>query len=177
MTTREEYVKDRKKYAYNLFLEHKFFKKARAIVLLDGKLCLIKVTHEDGKIYYLLPGGGVDDGEKASQAAIREAHEEYGVVVRKPRYVGKKYYSVPLEFDGKKFMSNRVEYYYIFDLEDGSTFDNTFGLEGEFAERGDSYEKVTLSYSEVKKTNPDLINKMNKAVYDKLLEIMKSKNI
>ena len=176
MTTRDEYVNEKNKYAYKLSQEHKFFKKARALVLCDGKLCVIKVTHEDGKIYYLLPGGGVDPGETAPQAAIREAHEEFGVVVKNPKYVGRQYYHVGLTYGGTQFRSNRVEYYYVFNLDAGSKFDNTFGLEGEFAERGDNYEKVTLSYADVKRTPPEQINKMSKKVYESLLELMQQKS-
>lgn len=174
MTTREEYVKDKHQYSYNLFKNHKFFKKARALVLYEGKLCVIQVTHENGEVYYLLPGGGVDLGETAATAAAREAHEEYGVIVENPKYLGRKYYNCPDSCNGIEFKSNRVEYYYLFDLKDKSKFDDSFGLDGEFAERGDSYAKVTLSYSQVKKTKPEQINKMSKSVYDRLLDYMKN---
>lgn len=173
MKTREEYVNDKHLYSYNLYKNHKFFKKARALILYEGKLCVIEVTHENGEVYYLLPGGGVDEGETASQAAAREAHEEYGVLVECPKYLGRKYYSCPDSYNGTEFKSNRVEYYYIFTLDDKSKFDSSFGLEGEFAEKGDNYKKITLSYDEVKRTSPKAINKMSEAVYKKLLEFMK----
>ncbi|MEV6414715.1 NUDIX domain-containing protein [Kribbella sp. NPDC051718] len=36
----------------------------------------------DGITYYTLPGGGVEDGETPQEAAIRETHEELGLIVR-----------------------------------------------------------------------------------------------
>lgn len=51
------------------------------MVLLDeGRLCLIE-RNRAGQIYYLFPGGGVDEGETHEEAAVREAHEELGLEV------------------------------------------------------------------------------------------------
>ena len=36
----------------------------------------------DGTTYHVLPGGEVEDGESAAEAARREAHEELGVLVK-----------------------------------------------------------------------------------------------
>jgi 8-oxo-dGTP diphosphatase len=36
----------------------------------------------DGMTYYTLPGGGVEDGETPQEAAVRETHEELGLIVR-----------------------------------------------------------------------------------------------
>ncbi|WP_328326797.1 NUDIX domain-containing protein [Kribbella sp. NBC_00382] len=35
-----------------------------------------------GMTYYTLPGGGVEDGESPQEAAVRESHEELGLIVR-----------------------------------------------------------------------------------------------
>ena len=51
------------KYSYELTKQRKFFRKARALVVKDGKLLLIKVDYNNGRVHYLLPGGGVDDNE------------------------------------------------------------------------------------------------------------------
>ncbi len=53
----------------------------------DGGVALIKRVRA-GRTYYLFPGGGVEEGETVSQAAIREAHEDLGVDVElgEPRF-------------------------------------------------------------------------------------------
>lgn len=36
----------------------------------------------DGRTYYTLPGGQLDDGETPQEAAVREIHEELGLIVK-----------------------------------------------------------------------------------------------
>jgi 8-oxo-dGTP pyrophosphatase MutT (NUDIX family) len=50
------------------------------VLVEDGRVALIE-RHRAGQLYYLFPGGGVESGETASAAAIREAWEELGVRV------------------------------------------------------------------------------------------------
>lgn len=51
----------------------------RAIVFDDsGKMLLVKQHHE-GKDIWMVPGGGIEDGENAAQAAVREVKEETGL--------------------------------------------------------------------------------------------------
>jgi 8-oxo-dGTP diphosphatase len=54
--------------------------RARVVLVEEGSLALIE-RHRDGERYFLFPGGGVEQGETAAQAAIREAWEELGVHV------------------------------------------------------------------------------------------------
>ena len=180
------YKRQKLEYSYSLYKKRKFFKKARAIVVHDKHVLLIEVTYLSGNAtdlvkndnrkagnkHYLLPGGGVDEGETIKQAVIREALEEYGVNVKPEKYLGKCYYSVPMEIDGTKFKSNRVEYYYLCKLH-GSHELEQFGLDGEFEEKGKLYKKVKLSLSEIEKLDSSDINDMKKEVYDKLIEYLK----
>lgn len=63
-------------------LKPEAIKRTRAAILLieDGQVALIERTRE-GEVYYLFPGGGVESGESAPQAAEREALEELGLSV------------------------------------------------------------------------------------------------
>jgi 8-oxo-dGTP diphosphatase len=57
--------------------------RARAGVLLfvDGRLAVIDRVRPGGGRYQVLPGGGIDPGETAREAAVREAWEETGLRV------------------------------------------------------------------------------------------------
>ncbi len=55
---------------------------AYAIVIREEKILLVK---ENGKFH--LPGGGIDLGEKPTDAVIRELKEETGVIVANPKLI------------------------------------------------------------------------------------------
>jgi ADP-ribose pyrophosphatase YjhB (NUDIX family) len=58
----------------------------RVIVVEDGRVLLVRHGYEAG---WHLPGGGVDRGETAADAAAREIMEEAGVkVLETPRLIG-----------------------------------------------------------------------------------------
>ena len=59
---------------------------ARAIVVKDDQL-LVMYRDKFGQEYYTLVGGGLDVGESAEQALIRELREESGIEVAHPRLV------------------------------------------------------------------------------------------
>ncbi len=59
---------------------------ARAIVLKDKNILLIKRLKID-KEYYTLPGGRVEPGEDPASAAIREVAEETSITVQSPRLI------------------------------------------------------------------------------------------
>ena len=74
----------------------KSFMRIRAGIVLiqEDKVALIE-RHRAGLNYFVFPGGGVDEGESAEQAAVREAMEELGIEVTIKRklaeiYVGRR---------------------------------------------------------------------------------------
>ncbi len=58
---------------------------AVTIIFYDGKVLLVK--RRDVPVW-VLPGGGIDDGERPEDAALREAKEETGIDVSIVRKVG-----------------------------------------------------------------------------------------
>ncbi|WP_057763080.1 NUDIX hydrolase [Cytobacillus praedii] len=68
-----------------------------SVVLIDNnKVGLIKRIR-DGSVYYVFPGGGVEDGETPGEATKREALEELGVEVKINECIAK------LEFNGTQY--------------------------------------------------------------------------
>lgn len=58
----------------------------RAIIVKDNNLLVMK-RNKFGKVYYTLPGGGIDPGETAEQALQREIYEEASIQFSNPRLV------------------------------------------------------------------------------------------
>ena len=54
---------------------------AFGIGLHDGRLAMARITLSNGAVVYDLPGGGIDPGEGAAQAMVREFGEEVGLRV------------------------------------------------------------------------------------------------
>lgn len=169
----KQYINPKILMSYNLTKNRKFFKKARAIVVKGNKVLLIRVDYKDGRVHYLLPGGGVDEGETAKAAAVRETLEEYSAVVKLIKYIDKQYYNVNMEYNGEKFVSHRVEYYYLCEFQKFAD-DSKMGLDGEFESDEKTYTKVELSLDEILLLNHNDLNQMSQKVYDKLVEYLRS---
>ena len=52
---------------------------SRAVIVEDGKILL---THELNSGWWLIPGGGLEEGETPETCVIREVEEETGLLVR-----------------------------------------------------------------------------------------------
>lgn len=61
---------------------------ADAVILIDGGIVLIERDRSPSKGCWVLPGGMVEDGETAREAAEREAREETGLDVEALEFVG-----------------------------------------------------------------------------------------
>lgn len=55
-------------------------KRVRAIIIDNGEIALMKRV-KGGKTYYVIPGGGVEEGEDLAQALHREIKEELGIEI------------------------------------------------------------------------------------------------
>lgn len=68
-----------------------------AIIIQGGKIALIKRVRE-GEMYFVFPGGGIEEGETPEEATKREVYEELGVhiqvehLIAKVEYKGTEYY-------------------------------------------------------------------------------------
>jgi len=61
-------------------------KAARAVIIYNQNILLMK-RNKFGSIYYCLPGGGIDMGETADAAVVREIQEEASITVVNPRLI------------------------------------------------------------------------------------------
>lgn len=59
---------------------------SRIILFKENKLLLI-YREREGEIYYVFPGGGVEEGETIEECAIREAKEELGIDISINKHV------------------------------------------------------------------------------------------
>ena len=55
-------------------------KRARAIVIYNGKLVSMYREFDD-RSFYVFPGGGMEDNESEEECVIREVYEEFGITV------------------------------------------------------------------------------------------------
>lgn len=80
----------------------------RAIIIKNDELLTIKRI-KGGEIYWVFPGGGVDDGESHAEALKRECKEELGLEVEVFELMSE------YTFDNKKF-GQQEEYFYRCDI-------------------------------------------------------------
>jgi 8-oxo-dGTP diphosphatase len=60
-----------------------------AAIITDGeRVLMVRRRVKEGELSWQFPAGGVEEGETAEQAAVRETLEETGLTVKAVRYIG-----------------------------------------------------------------------------------------
>ncbi|KOU62083.1 NUDIX hydrolase [Streptomyces sp. MMG1533] len=60
-----------------------------AAIITDGeRVLMVRRRVKEGELSWQFPAGGVEDGETAEQAAVRETLEETGLTVKVVKYIG-----------------------------------------------------------------------------------------
>jgi len=124
-----------------------------AIIIQSNKVVLIKRVKGDC-VYFVFPGGGIEEGESPEEATKREALEELGVHIRIIDEFGE------VEFNG-------TQYFYLAEIIDGifGTGQGEEFLESE-SDRG-TYHPMWVEIN-----NLATINVKPKAVADKILSFL-----
>ncbi|KAA0550381.1 NUDIX domain-containing protein [Bacillus sp. BGMRC 2118] len=76
-----------------------------AVIIQDGEVALIKRIKND-EVYYVFPGGGMEEGESPEETTVREVKEELGVTI------DIKYLVATVQFEG-------TQYFYVADILSG----------------------------------------------------------
>lgn len=63
---------------------------ASAIITHEGKVLLVRRRVKEGSLSWQFPGGEVERGETAGQAAAREVREETGLIVAESKTLGER---------------------------------------------------------------------------------------
>lgn len=63
---------------------------ASAVITHEGKVLLVRRRVKEGSLSWQFPGGEVEPGESAEQAAVREVLEETGLVVSSSQVLGER---------------------------------------------------------------------------------------
>lgn len=59
-----------------------------AIITAGDRVLMVRRRQQEGKLLWAFPGGGIEAGESAEQAAIREVAEEVALEVKSVRVLG-----------------------------------------------------------------------------------------
>jgi 8-oxo-dGTP diphosphatase len=61
-----------------------------AIIARDGAVLMIRRRQKEGELLWAFPGGAIEEGETAEQAAVREVAEEVGLEVESEEVLGRR---------------------------------------------------------------------------------------
>ena len=112
----------------------------RVIVLDDENRMLMVKQHHEGKDIWMVPGGGIEEGESSSQAAAREVKEETGLDVQVSRLV---WHVEEVSDRGQRFVD-----FFLADVVGGKL---GLGMDPEFDENGQVLREVKfLTREEIK---------------------------
>lgn len=111
-------------------------KRAGIILIHNDRVALIE-RHRAGLHYFIFPGGGIDEGETAEEAAIREAHEELGITVEIQQKIAE-----------VRFNENR-QIYFLVNWVDGEFGTGTGEEYGELDPAHGTYEPLWMLMDEV----------------------------
>ncbi len=123
-------------------------------IIFDGEEFLIFYRRRVDRIYYALPGGGIEEDETPSETVIRELKEEFCVDVEVLGYLG------------EKILDNSHEYFYRCSIIGG--IPTLGGEELERFSKDNYYEIVKLNINELSGLDlfhNDMINRAYKKEY------------
>jgi 8-oxo-dGTP diphosphatase len=63
---------------------------ASAVITHEGKVLLVRRRVKEGSLSWQVPGGEIEPGESAGQAAVREVREETGLIVTDSNVLGER---------------------------------------------------------------------------------------
>lgn len=61
-----------------------------AIIVQDGQVLMVRRRVKEGELMWQFPAGGIEAGETAEQAAVRETQEETGLTVEAVKLLGER---------------------------------------------------------------------------------------
>lgn len=108
------------------------------IVDVDADKILMIHRKRDGAVYYVVPGGGVEEGETEVEAAYRETDEETGLEIELGELLWKRPFSTPM---GNGTIIDQMEYAYLI-----TQFSGTPRLSGPEYERQSDTNFYTLEW-------------------------------
>lgn len=131
----------------------------RVIVLDEADRMLMVKQHHDGKDIWMVPGGGIEDGEGATQAAVREVKEETGLDIKVSRLV---WHVEEVSDRGQRFVD-----FFLADVVGGQL---GLGMDPEFDENGQVLREVKFltrkEIKEIKYLYPEYLREEFWAIYE-----------